>query len=129
MRSIILFLYVFTFGLNKILVYFPYTDGIEGWQYRWFTVDAQSGTLSYYLCDSSASSSSASMIGGMGSCDDSPPPNLIGNSPRWQVIDRNLTDCSRVLGEARASLIDKIYLYNHYRFVGVFSWSCYLSKR
>lgn len=26
---------------------------IQGWQYRWFTVDAAAGTLTYYLCDSS----------------------------------------------------------------------------
>lgn len=53
-----------------------------GWQYRWFTVDAQAGTLSYYLCDSSSSGSSSSNTAGI---DDSLPPNIIGNAPRWQV--------------------------------------------
>lgn len=42
-----------------------------GWQYRWFTVDAQAGTISYYLCESSS---------------DDGTPHIIGNSPRGQVI-------------------------------------------
>ncbi|XP_059622774.1 oxysterol-binding protein-related protein 11 [Phlebotomus argentipes] len=32
---------------------YKYTNVVKGWQYRWFTVDAQAGTLSYYLCDTS----------------------------------------------------------------------------
>uniref|UniRef100_A0A0K8TSN8 Putative oxysterol-binding protein-related protein 11 n=1 Tax=Tabanus bromius TaxID=304241 RepID=A0A0K8TSN8_TABBR len=47
-----------------------YTNVVKGWQYRWFTVDAQAGTLSYYLCDSS---------------NDESTPNIIGNSPRGKV--------------------------------------------
>lgn len=43
-----------------------------GWQYRWFTVDAQTGALSYYICDNPA--------------EDLTPPNIVGNTPRWQVI-------------------------------------------
>ncbi|XP_055373480.1 oxysterol-binding protein-related protein 11 [Condylostylus longicornis] len=46
-----------------------YTNVVKGWQYRWFTVDAQAGTLSYYLCDSSN--------------DDT--PHIVGNQPRGQV--------------------------------------------
>lgn len=43
---------------------------IVGWQYRWFTVDPQTGTLSYYICENNGESTS--------------PPNIVGNSPRWQ---------------------------------------------
>lgn len=43
---------------------------ILGWQYRWFTVDPQAGTLSYYLCESAS--------------DDSAQP-IVGATPRWQV--------------------------------------------
>lgn len=45
----------------------------SGWQYRWFTVDAQAGTLSYYLCESS------------GSGGDDPMPYILGSAPRGQV--------------------------------------------
>lgn len=41
-----------------------------GWQYRWFTVDPQTGTLSYYICENNA--------------EDTTPPNIVGNTPRWQ---------------------------------------------
>lgn len=41
-----------------------------GWQYRWFTVDPQTGTLSYYLCENSTESVTA--------------PSILGNTPRWQ---------------------------------------------
>lgn len=44
---------------------------ILGWQYRWFTVDAAAGTLSYYLCESGTESEGT--------------PHIIGNSPRGQV--------------------------------------------
>lgn len=43
-----------------------------GWQYRWFTVDPQAGTLSYYLCESTG--------------DDSAQP-VVGATPRWQVYN------------------------------------------
>lgn len=45
---------------------------LTGWQYRWFTVDPQAGTLSYFICDNVT--------------EDSSPPNISGNTPRWQVI-------------------------------------------
>lgn len=45
-----------------------------GWQYRWFTVDAKTGFLSYYLCDSSA-------VGE----DIAPSPHVLANTPRGQV--------------------------------------------
>lgn len=45
-----------------------------GWQYRWFTVDAAAGTLSYYLCESGT---------------DEGNPHIIGNSPRGQVMKSN----------------------------------------
>lgn len=41
-----------------------------GWQYRWFTVDPQTGTLSYYICENNAEGAT--------------PPNLTGSTPRWQ---------------------------------------------
>lgn len=41
-----------------------------GWQYRWFTVDPQTGTLSYYICENNT--------------EDATPPNIVGNTPRWQ---------------------------------------------
>ncbi|XP_055912398.1 oxysterol-binding protein-related protein 11 [Eupeodes corollae] len=47
-----------------------YTNVMKGWQYRWFTVDAQAGTLSYYLCDSS---------------NDDGSPHILGNAPRCQI--------------------------------------------
>lgn len=47
-----------------------YTNVVKGWQYRWFTVDAQAGTLSYYLCDSSNEDGS---------------PQILGNTPRGQI--------------------------------------------
>lgn len=31
-----------------------YTNVVKGWQPRWFTVHAETGTLSYYLCDGEA---------------------------------------------------------------------------
>lgn len=49
---------------------YKYTNVVKGWQYRWFTVDAQAGSLSYYLLDSSG---------------DENQPHIIGNSPRGQV--------------------------------------------
>lgn len=51
-------------NITILLVYIP------GWQYRWFTVDAAAGTLSYYLCESGT---------------DEGTPNIIGSSPRGQV--------------------------------------------
>uniref|UniRef100_A0AAG5DMT9 PH domain-containing protein n=1 Tax=Anopheles atroparvus TaxID=41427 RepID=A0AAG5DMT9_ANOAO len=47
-------------NLNKVLSMnrqqlsgqlYKYTNVVKGWQYRWFSVDAQSGLLSYYLCE------------------------------------------------------------------------------
>ncbi|XP_058833332.1 oxysterol-binding protein-related protein 11 [Topomyia yanbarensis] len=49
---------------------YKYTNVVKGWQYRWFTVDAQAGLLSYYLCEPS---------------NDDSNPHIIGNSPRGQV--------------------------------------------
>ncbi|KAH8408549.1 hypothetical protein KR215_007389 [Drosophila sulfurigaster] len=51
-----------------------YTNVMKGWQYRWFTVDAKTGFLSYYLCDSSA-------VGD----DIAPSPHVLANTPRGQV--------------------------------------------
>ncbi|TDG53383.1 hypothetical protein AWZ03_000198 [Drosophila navojoa] len=51
-----------------------YTNVMKGWQYRWFTVDAKTGYLSYYLCDSSA-------VGD----DIAPSPHVLANTPRGQV--------------------------------------------
>lgn len=48
---------------------YKYTNVMKGWQYRWFTVDAQAGLLSYYLCEPAN--------------DDSNP--IVGNAPRGQV--------------------------------------------
>lgn len=41
-----------------------------GWQYRWFSVDPQTGTLSYYICENNPEGAS--------------PPNFSGSTPRWQ---------------------------------------------
>lgn len=30
---------------------YKYTNVVKGWQQRWFTVDAEAGVLSYYLCE------------------------------------------------------------------------------
>lgn len=47
---------------------------VLGWQYRWFTVDPQSGILSYYLSDCTSAN------------DDIPPPvHVLSGSPRGQV--------------------------------------------
>uniref|UniRef100_U5EM37 Putative oxysterol binding protein n=1 Tax=Corethrella appendiculata TaxID=1370023 RepID=U5EM37_9DIPT len=48
-----------------------YTNVMKGWQYRWFTVDAQAALLSYYLCETNM--------------EDHLNPHIIGNSPRGQV--------------------------------------------
>ncbi|XP_026465936.1 oxysterol-binding protein-related protein 11-like [Ctenocephalides felis] len=32
-------------------VLYKYTNVMKGWQHRWFSVDPQSGTFSYYLCE------------------------------------------------------------------------------
>lgn len=78
---------------------------LAGWQYRWFTVDAQTGILRYFLPTNNWSASanniasdSHSMISGHRSFDldassttglysaDSPTSlNHIGGTPRWQV--------------------------------------------
>lgn len=58
------------FGLFSRTNSMKFSNPIAGWQYRWFNVDPQAGTLSYYLCESS----------------DELPPTIIGNSPRGQVI-------------------------------------------
>lgn len=52
-----------------------YTNVMKGWQYRWFTVDPQTGTLSYYLCDSSLPSGD----------DVAPSPHVLASAPRGQV--------------------------------------------
>lgn len=49
---------------------YKYTNVMKGWQYRWFTVDAHAGLLSYYLCEPS---------------NDDSNPNIVGNAPRGQV--------------------------------------------
>lgn len=54
-----------------------------GWQYRWFTVDAQTGTLSYYICDNTG--------------EDSSPPNIVGSTPRWQVFNYYMHKMGSVL--------------------------------
>lgn len=51
---------------------YKYTNVVKGWQYRWFTVDAQAGTISYYLCDQQTN-------------EEGHQPSVIGNSPRGQV--------------------------------------------
>ncbi|KAH8349774.1 hypothetical protein KR084_005819 [Drosophila pseudotakahashii] len=51
-----------------------YTNVMKGWQYRWFTVDAKTGSLSYYLCDSST-------VGD----DIAPSPHVLASAPRGQV--------------------------------------------
>ncbi|XP_037933417.1 oxysterol-binding protein-related protein 11 isoform X2 [Teleopsis dalmanni] len=51
-----------------------YTNVVKGWQYRWFTVDPKTGTLSYYLCDSSSSNE-----------DVAPSPHVLAGAPRGQV--------------------------------------------
>lgn len=78
---------------------------LAGWQYRWFTVDAQTGILRYFLPTNNWSSSSTNNIAsesqsissGHRSFDldalsttsaynaDSPTSNHIGSTPRWQV--------------------------------------------
>ncbi|XP_058067004.1 oxysterol-binding protein-related protein 11 [Anopheles bellator] len=68
-------------NLNKVLnmnrqqlsgQLYKYTNVVKGWQYRWFSVDAQGGMLSYYLplCEPAGDDSS---------------PQLVGNVPRGQV--------------------------------------------
>lgn len=84
-----------------------FSIGNLGWQYRWFTVDAQSGILRYFLPTNNWSSSSTNNIAtadthsissGNRSFDfdalsvssgfnaDSPTSNHTGTTPRWQVI-------------------------------------------
>jgi len=55
-----------------------YTNVVKGWQYRWFTVDAAAGTLSYYLCESGT---------------DDNTPHTIGSSPRGMVHLANAVVC------------------------------------
>lgn len=50
----------------------------KGWQYRWFTVDAQAGTISYYLCDTGSDDQST---------------NIVGSSPRGQAHLANAVVC------------------------------------
>lgn len=45
---------------------------LKGWQYRWFTVDGQAGTLCYYLFEASGD-------------DNQPNISILGSSPRGQV--------------------------------------------
>uniref|UniRef100_A0A2M4BZH5 Putative oxysterol binding protein n=1 Tax=Anopheles marajoara TaxID=58244 RepID=A0A2M4BZH5_9DIPT len=49
---------------------YKYTNVVKGWQYRWFSVDAQEGLLSYYLCEPTG---------------DESIPQPVGNAPRGQV--------------------------------------------
>lgn len=57
--------------LRTILFSF-YTPTHTGWQYRWFTVDPQTGILSYYLCATSGDIDITSY-------------NAATNTPRGQV--------------------------------------------
>lgn len=40
-------------GINRQLSgqLYKYTNVVKGWQQRWFSVDAEAGVLSYYLCE------------------------------------------------------------------------------
>lgn len=58
------------FNLALFLLKFNHILFAIGWQYRWFTVDPQTGTLSYYICENNAEGAT--------------PPNLSGSTPRWQ---------------------------------------------
>ncbi|KAI9587043.1 oxysterol-binding protein-related protein 11 [Glossina fuscipes] len=58
--------------LNGLLC--KYTNVMKGWQYRWFSVDPQSGVLSYYLIDSTSSGD-----------DVHPPAHVLSGAPRGQV--------------------------------------------
>lgn len=55
-----------------------YTNVVKGWQYRWFTVDAHAGTISYYLCETT---------------NDDSTPHIIGNAPRGQAHLANAVVC------------------------------------
>ncbi|XP_041783790.1 oxysterol-binding protein-related protein 11 [Anopheles merus] len=68
-------------NLNKVLSMnrqqlsgqlYKYTNVMKGWQYRWFSVDAQGGLLSYYLCEPAGEDSSSSS-------------HIVGSTPRGQV--------------------------------------------
>lgn len=50
---------------------YKYTNVMKGWQYRWFTVDAHAGLLSYFLCEPTGEESNTSL--------------QAGNAPRGQV--------------------------------------------
>ncbi|XP_054733045.1 oxysterol-binding protein-related protein 11-like [Anastrepha obliqua] len=73
-----------TTNLNRVLnqtlrhplhgLLFKYTNVMKGWQYRWFTVDAHTGTLSYYLCDSSLTGDEVT-----------PSAQVLACAPRGQV--------------------------------------------
>lgn len=49
----------------------------QGWQYRWFTVDAAAGTFSYYLCET----------------DDTGAAQPLGVAPRGQAHLANAVVC------------------------------------
>lgn len=95
-------------GFTQILIEFRFggfSFWSTGWQYRWFTVDAQTGILRYFLPTNNWSSSSVNNIAsdthsissGNRSFDldalstssafnsDCPSSNHIGSTPRWQV--------------------------------------------
>uniref|UniRef100_A0A182N2X0 PH domain-containing protein n=1 Tax=Anopheles dirus TaxID=7168 RepID=A0A182N2X0_9DIPT len=66
-------------NLNKVLSMnrqqlsgqlYKYTNVVKGWQYRWFSVDAQGGLLSYYLCEPTGEDTAA---------------HIVGSAPRGQV--------------------------------------------
>lgn len=62
-----------SFFINKKNIFFSN----KGWQYRWFTVDGQAGTLCYYLFEASGD-------------DNQPNISILGSSPRGQVIENLL---------------------------------------
>lgn len=105
-----------------------------GWQYRWFTVDAQTGILRYFLPTNNWSSSSTNNIAdthstcsGNRSIDfdaistssgfnaDSPTSNHIGTTPRWQVC---LCDhFSKLVLSPKTIFRSKINLWENFQFV------------
>lgn len=69
---------------------------VSGWQYRWFTVDPQTGVLSYYLCENSTSSSpgsSAGVVTSSNAYNDDTMPSNISSTPRWQDYLAGATIC------------------------------------
>lgn len=76
------------YHLHRHFVGLSHSTTKIGWQYRWFSVDAQTGILRYFLPTNNVDGSSRQidLDGSTNSVfSDVPSTNNVGTIPRWQV--------------------------------------------